>query len=86
MGYNLSIYYFYLFRCKDNSLYSGITNNVKKREAAHNSGNGSKYVWARGGGKVVYFEKFRSKAKAMKRETEVKGWKKGKKEMLVRLK
>ncbi len=66
------MYYFYLFQCKDKSLYSGITNNIEKREKAHNSGRGSKYVRARGGGKMVYTKKFRTLSKALKREAEVK--------------
>lgn len=66
------MYYFYLFKCKDKSLYSGITNDILKREKAHNSGKGSKYVRAHGGGKIVYSEKFRTINKALKREAEVK--------------
>ena len=38
------MHYFYILRCKDNSLYCGYTNNLKAREALHNSGKGSKYV------------------------------------------
>lgn len=66
------MFYFYIFKCKDKSLYSGVTNDLEKREVAHNSGKGSKYVWARGGGKIVYSERFRTKGKALKREAEVK--------------
>ena len=66
------MYYFYLFECKDKSLYSGITNDILKREQVHNSGKGSKYVRAHGGGKVVYTEKFRTIGKALKREKKKK--------------
>lgn len=38
----------------------------------HNSGKGSAYVRSRGGGKIVYHEKFRSWGKGLKREAEVK--------------
>lgn len=68
------MYYFYIFLCKDKSLYCGSTTNLKQREAQHNSGQGSKYVRSRGGGKIVYSEKFRSLSKALKREAEVKKW------------
>ena len=37
----------YLIRCSDQSLYCGITNNLKNRLAAHNSGRGSKYTRSR---------------------------------------
>jgi putative endonuclease len=68
------MYYFYIFKCKDKTLYSGITNDLGRREVTHNSGKGSKYVRARGGGKIVYSETFRTKGKALKREAEVKNW------------
>lgn len=66
------MYYFYILKCKDKSLYSGVTNDLEKREVTHNLGKGSKYVRARGGGKIVYSEKFRTLGKALKREAEVK--------------
>jgi len=64
--------YFYILKCKDGTLYSGITKNVKKRLTLHNSGKGSKYVWAHGGGKIVYTEEHKTLRKALKREAEVK--------------
>ncbi len=66
------MFYFYILKCKDGTLYSGITNDLEKRGKAHNAGKGSKYVWAHGGGKMVYSERFRSKSKALKREAQVK--------------
>ncbi len=78
------MYYFYLFLCKDKSLYAGITNDLKKRELAHNQGKGSKYVKSRGGGKIIYFEKFKTKIKALKREAEIKKWPKTKKQKLLK--
>lgn len=68
------MYFFYILRCKDNSLYSGYTKDLKTRELLHNSGKGSRYVKSRGGGTIVYSEKFKTKSKALKREAEVKKW------------
>jgi putative endonuclease len=65
-------YFFYLFRCADDSLYSGITNNLEKRQKSHNQGTGSKYVSAHGGGKIVYWEKHKTKSLALKKEAAVK--------------
>jgi putative endonuclease len=65
-------YYFYILRCKDQTLYCGITNDLKKREQTHNSGKGSAYVRSRGGGKIVYSEKIRNLGLALKRESAVK--------------
>lgn len=78
------MYYFYLLRCKDGSLYSGSTNNLKQRERLHNAGLGSKYVRSRGGGKIVYFEKFRSHSRALRREAEIKKLTRSKKLELIK--
>lgn len=80
------MYYFYILKCKDKSLYSGVTNNLEKREMAHNSGKGSKYVWAHGGGKIIYLEKFRALSKALKREAEVKKFSRREKLDLIEMK
>ncbi len=78
------MFYFYIFRCKDGTLYSGSTKNIGAREQLHNCGQGSKYVWARGGGRIIYFEKFKSLGKAMRREVEVKKWPRQKKKLLIK--
>ena len=77
------MFHFYLFRCKDGSLYSGVTNDLKSREKRHNAGQGAIYTRTHGGGKMVYAENFRSLKKAMRREAEVKKWPKTKKENLI---
>jgi len=66
--------YFYILHCKDGSLYCGSTKDLKRREQQHNTGKGSAYVRSRGGGKIIYSEKFRGWGKALKREAEVKKW------------
>ncbi len=65
-------YYFYILKCKDKSLYCGITTDITNREFVHNSGKGSAYVRSRGGGKIVYFEKYKTRSLALKREITVK--------------
>lgn len=77
------MYYFYLLRCKDGTLYCGSTNNLEKRLKLHNTGKGSAYVRSRGGGEIVYWECFASIGDAMRREIEVKKWSKAKKEQLI---
>jgi putative endonuclease len=64
-------------------LYCGSTNDLKHREMLHNSGKGSKYVRSRGGGSIIYSEKFKSKGKALRREIEVKKWPRVKKLELI---
>ena len=77
------MYYFYILQCLDNTLYCGYAKDVNLREQEHNSGNGSKYVRAHGGGKVVYSEKFETISQATKREAEVKKWSRIKKLNLI---
>lgn len=78
------MYYFYIFECIDKTLYCGSSPDLMKREKAHNDGTGAKYTRSRGGGKIIYFEKFNSKSKAMKREAEVKTWPRLKKLLLIK--
>lgn len=78
------MFYFYILRCSDSTLYCGTAKDLKKREKTHNSGKGSKYVWAHGGGKIIYSEKFRSIGKALSREITVKKWPRAKKLELIK--
>jgi len=76
-------WYFYILRCADNSFYCGITNNLKERLDEHNNGKGAKYTKTRLPVKLIYFEEFPAKSSACKREIEVKGWRREKKDKLV---
>ena len=80
------MYYFYIVRCFDNSLYSGQTNNLQKRIKEHNSDGprSAKYLRAKKPTELVYFEEFETLQLAMKREWQVKRWKKVKKEELIK--
>ena len=64
--------YAYMLRCSDGTLYSGWTNDLKKRLAAHNAGKGAKYTKTRLPVELVYFEEFATKEEAMRREWELK--------------
>lgn len=64
--------YVYVIKCKDNTLYTGWTNNLKKRFEAHCSGKGAKYTRGRGPLELVYYEEFEEKTEAMKREYAIK--------------
>jgi len=76
--------YIYFLRCKDNSLYTGWTNNLEKRIQAHNSGKGAKYTKCRLPVELVYYEEFCTKEDAMKREYAIKKMRKCEKEALIR--
>lgn len=62
----------YILQCSDGTLYTGWTNNIQKRLAAHNAGKGSKYTRSRTPVKLVYLEPFDTKQEAMKREFQIK--------------
>ena len=64
--------YVYMIRCKDNTLYTGWTNDLYKRIKSHNNGNGAKYTKYRGPVELVYYETFDNKSEALKREIEIK--------------
>ena len=46
----------YILRCKDNTLYTGITDDLNKRLKAHNEGKGAKYTRGRGPVQLYYWE------------------------------
>ena len=76
-------WYFYIVRCTDNSLYSGITNDLTQRVKKHNSGKGAKYTAIRNPVSLVYSEKYDNISLARKREEQIKKWSKVKKEELI---
>ena len=79
----MKTYYTYILRCKDNSLYTGYTDNVEKRLAIHNEGKGAKYTRGRLPVGLVYCEELPDKSTAIKREIEIKKLPKSKKEKLI---
>ena len=76
-------WFFYVARCKDNSLYCGITNNLEDRLKEHNKGIGARYTRSRRPVAMVYNEKYNNISEAMKREAQIKGWSKAEKERLI---
>ena len=66
------MWYLYILRCKDNTLYTGITNDVEKRLEAHRSGKGAKYTRGRTPLELVYREECCDHSAALKRELEIK--------------
>ncbi|MBE6047241.1 MAG: GIY-YIG nuclease family protein [Clostridium sp.] len=64
--------YVYIIKCGDGSLYTGWTNNLKKRFENHCNGKGAKYTKGRGPLELVYFETFEDKRDAMRREFAIK--------------
>ena len=74
----------YILKCKDQSLYTGITNNLDRRIEKHMSGNGSKYLRGRLPLKLVYKEHVLNRSDATKRELEIKKLHKRAKQFLIK--
>jgi putative endonuclease len=62
----------YILRCADDTLYTGISNDLEKRLAAHNAGTAAKYTRARGPVQLVFVEPCADKSSALKREIAIK--------------
>ena len=66
------IWIVYMLECSDNSIYTGITNNIEKRIKMHESGKGAKYLRGRLPIKLLHKEVFLSRSDASKREILIK--------------
>jgi putative endonuclease len=78
------MYFLYILECKDGSLYTGITTDVKRRFEEHVSGEGARYTRSRGVLRVAYSEKLLNRSLALKREAEIKSWTRKKKTYLIK--
>lgn len=72
----------YLLECSDGTLYCGITNDLDKRLAAHNAGEGAKYTRGRIPVRLVHVESHADKSAALKREMQIKRMARDKKRLL----
>ena len=76
--------YTYILKCKDDTLYTGWTNNLEKRIQNHNAGKGAKYTKTRRPVEVVYYETHETKVEAMQREYAIKQLSRKEKLKLIR--
>ena len=77
-------YYTYILKCSDGSLYTGWTNDVDARLAAHNSGKGAKYTRSRRPVMLVYLHQFPSRSNAASHEYAIKQLSRKQKEELIK--
>ena len=66
------MWFVYILRCSDGSLYTGITNNLQKRLDKHNAGKGSKYVRGRRPAELLVYFEMLNKSDAAKEEYRIK--------------
>ncbi len=72
----------YIVECRDGRLYTGITNNLEKRLAAHNDGTGARFTRGRGPVILRYQERQPDRSTASKREMQIKRLSRGAKLLL----
>lgn len=77
------MYFVYILECKDKTLYTGITTDLKRRFEQHKNKKGGHYTRAKGVAKIVFTEAHPNRSSASKREAEIKSWKRGKKLGLI---
>lgn len=75
--------YAYIVECADGTLYSGWTNDLEKRVAAHNAGQGAKYTRSRRPVTLRYYEECEDKSEALRREAALKKLSRAKKQALI---
>jgi uncharacterized protein (TIGR02453 family) len=76
-------WFVYLVRCRDGSLYTGVTNDLASRVRAHNTGRGARYTRSRRPVKLAYSEPVASRPAALRREWTIKHWPRAGKEQLI---
>ncbi len=77
-------FYLYILKCSDNSYYTGHTDSLESRVAAHQRGEVSGYTSARRPVSLMFSQEFPTREEAIRAERQVKGWSRGKKEALMR--
>lgn len=77
------MYYAYILRCADGTLYSGYAADLEARIRTHNLGRGAKYTRSRRPVTLAYAESFEDKREAMRRECAFKRLTHKEKEALI---
>lgn len=73
----------YMLKCKDDTLYTGYTNDLKRRLKMHTDGKGAKYTRGRGPFQVVLIEAYETKQEAMQREYQIKQLSRKEKQQMI---
>ena len=80
----MKFYYVSIVRCRDNSLYTGITNDIGRRITEHNTGKlKTAYTYKRRPVILVFNQEFSNPSQAINFEKKLKKWSKQKKEALI---
>ena len=77
------MWYVYILKCLDGALYTGLTDNLKRRFEEHSQGKGGHYTNHNRPLEILYHEPFKNRAQAEKREQRLKRWSHAKKLALI---
>jgi putative endonuclease len=78
------MWHVYLILCGDSSIYTGITNNLKQRFQHHKNGKGGHYTRSHKVVRMLYSEQFQTRSKALRREAQIKNWRRKRKLNLIK--
>jgi len=67
-----NFWFVYILKCSDNTYYTGITNNIKRRIQQHETNKGAKYTKGRGPFSLVYQDKCKNRSEASQKEFAIK--------------
>lgn len=79
------MWFVYIIKCEDGSLYTGATKDLNRRFLEHKNRKGGHYTSSHKVLKTVYSEEFDTQSQALKRERQIKGWRRDKKLALISL-
>ena len=79
------MWFVYIIKCEDGSLYTGVTNDLKRRFLEHKNHKGGHYTSSHKVSEMVYSEQHDTRSLALKRERQIKGWKREKKLGLINM-
>lgn len=77
-------WFLYILKCRDNTLYTGITNDLSRRLTQHNNGTASRYTRSRLPVRLIYQEPCRGRSSALKKEYKLKQLSRADKEEYIR--
>ena len=77
-------WFLYILRCRDRTLYTGVTNNIARRLLLHRKGIAARYTRGRLPVKLVHQEPCSSRSEALKKENTIKKLKREEKEAYIK--
>ena len=78
------MYFVYLILCEDDSIYTDITHSIERRMKEHQTKSGGWHTKLYPAIRILRTEEYQEKTEALKREKQIKGWRREKKLNLIK--